>query len=80
MSEFVNIRMRRDEYEIFRKRVKEVGEIVDVDRGYIKYKLKPLIFDRLIRAYGCPYCGHIWTPRIDKPSMCPKCKREFEEY
>lgn len=22
----------------------------------------------------CPYCDYEWTPRIDKPKKCPKCK------
>ena len=23
----------------------------------------------------CNLCGHVWKPRIDKPTACPRCKR-----
>jgi len=26
----------------------------------------------------CSYCGYEWTPRIDKPKKCPKCKSWLE--
>ncbi|RLE67046.1 MAG: hypothetical protein DRJ38_00300 [Thermoprotei archaeon] len=27
--------------------------------------------------YKCPFCGHEWTPRVDEPVSCPRCKRYF---
>jgi hypothetical protein len=23
----------------------------------------------------CKRCGYIWTPKVDKPEFCPKCKQ-----
>jgi len=25
----------------------------------------------------CPFCGHIWQPKVPNPVACPKCKRYF---
>ncbi len=28
-------------------------------------------------ALRCPYCKHVWGPRVTSPKACPKCKRFF---
>ena len=30
-------------------------------------------------ALKCPYCQHIWQPRVKNPKACPHCKRHFKE-
>lgn len=32
---------------------------------------------REIRIERCKRCGWPWTPRIEKPVMCPKCKSAY---
>jgi hypothetical protein len=26
----------------------------------------------------CPHCGFIWTPKVENPRACPRCKRYFD--
>lgn len=26
----------------------------------------------------CPYCGYEWSPRVNKPKECPRCKRRLD--
>ena len=30
-------------------------------------------------ALECPYCDHIWQPKVLSPMACPKCKRYFAD-
>ena len=30
-----------------------------------------------ILGYECERCGHKWTPRLDMPTVCPKCKSPY---
>ncbi len=30
-----------------------------------------------IMALRCPYCDHVWQPKVLVPRACPKCKRYF---
>ena len=29
----------------------------------------------ILPTYKCKYCGHVWTPRTDRPVQCPSCHR-----
>ncbi len=33
----------------------------------------------ILVALRCPYCRHVWQPKVPSPVACPKCKRYFTE-
>ena len=30
-------------------------------------------------ALECPFCDHVWEPKVLSPVACPKCKRYFTD-
>lgn len=32
----------------------------------------------LIPKIRCSRCGYIWTPRLNRPKKCPRCKNFIE--
>jgi predicted Zn-ribbon and HTH transcriptional regulator len=36
--------------------------------------LAPMKMPSAVRLEECLRCGHLWTPKLEKPQMCPKCK------
>ena len=32
-----------------------------------------------IMALECPFCDHVWEPKVPSPMACPKCKRYFSD-
>ena len=40
--------------------------------GYIVKKAAP------VSEMRCPHCDYVWTPRIENPKQCPRCKQYLE--
>lgn len=30
-------------------------------------------------ALECPFCDHVWDPKVPSPMACPRCKRYFSD-
>ena len=30
-------------------------------------------------ALECPFCDHVWEPKVPEPRACPRCKRYFAD-
>lgn len=67
---YINMAQQNQRTDLWGRKVPKSRFDKAEKEGYVVKKAAPAKKDM-----RCPHCNYVWTPRIEDPKQCPRCKR-----